>query len=150
MQITSNIFRILTATMLLYSCTNRIETNETLPAKDIKRIQELKLLDSGEKICRFYSEYKPAVAGNFFTNERMASYWTDPNDSLKNKISAAFYKDIISIDTVYYAGATYCPFMLVTKKDSSNFKVCVNGSRQEITGFFTEALNLWKLHKSKY
>jgi hypothetical protein len=59
----------------------------------------------------------------------------------------AFYKDIKSIDTVYNAGATYSPYMLVTKTDSTTFKVSVNGKKEEIKSFFEDALNIWQQNK---
>jgi hypothetical protein len=137
--------RFITTTFLflvLFSC-NKIETGQTLTKTDIVRIQNLKLLDSGETIIKFYSEYKKSVAGNFFTDKRMASYWADERDSTKNSWASAYYSEIKSIDTVFYAGATYCPYMLVTKTDNSTFKVCVDGKREEIKSFFEEAINKW-------
>jgi hypothetical protein len=82
------------------------------------------------------------------TEKRLAKYWIDKKDKTNDKISFAFYSDIKSIDTVYYAGATYCPYMLVTKKEGSQFKVCVDGKREEIKTFFEEALNKWKQNKT--
>ena len=133
--------------LLLLSC-NKIETVETLSKHDIERIKKLKLLDDDETIYRFYSEYNNKVAGDFFTNKRLAKYWLDEKNKTRNEVSSAFYPDVKSIDTVYYAGATYCPYLLVTKKDDSQFKVCVNGERQEIKSFFDEALNAWTKNKT--
>lgn len=138
---------LLFALIILAAC-NRIETGDTLSKKDIERIQKLNLLDSGEKVYKFYSEFKNEVAGNFFTDKRLAKYWIDEKDKTKGEISFAFYPDIKSIDTVYYAGTTYCPYMLVTKNDSLQFRVCVDGTREEIKAFFEEALNKWALSKS--
>ena len=107
------------------------------------------MLDKNERIYEFYSEFKKSVAGNFYTNIRLASYWLDKQDTTKNKIEFAFYKDIIKIDTVYNAGATYCPFLLVTRRDGSNFKVCVDCKKEEITAFFNEVLNKWKQNQNK-
>src|SRR5436305_13303777 len=100
----------------LFSCSgNHIETGDTLSETDIEYIQSLNLLDKDEKIYKFYSEYKKKVAGNFFTNKRIAKYWIDERNKEKNQISFAFYSDIKSINTVYNPGATYCPYMLITK-----------------------------------
>ena len=74
------------------------------------------LLEDTEEIKKFYSEHTNEIAGNFFTNKRLAKYWIDKGDSSKNVISSAFYGDIITIDTVYDAGLTYCPYLLITKK----------------------------------
>lgn len=133
----------------LVSCSdNKIETDKTLSKSDKDYIHSLKLLDSDEKIYKFFSEYKNKVAGNFFTDKRLAKYWIDERDKSKNKINFAYYKDIKSIDTVYHADATYCPYMLVTKIDGSKFKVCVDGKRKEIKSFFEDALNKWAQNKN--
>ncbi|GAO43221.1 hypothetical protein [Flavihumibacter petaseus] len=115
---------------------------------DIARMQKLNLLDNDEKVYRFYSEFGKEVAGNFFSDKRMAKYWIDKKDKTKDEVSFAFYQDIKSIDTVYYAGLAYCPYMLVTKNDSSKFKVCVDGEREEIGAFFEDALTNWRQRKS--
>ncbi|MEL1245776.1 hypothetical protein AAEO56_16000 [Flavobacterium sp. DGU11] len=134
---------ILLSLIVLTSC-NRITPGSTLSEKDIKRIGEIGLLDKNEKIIRFYSEMDNETAGNFFTNKRLAKYWLDKDDPAKTKVSSAYYKDIKTIDTVYYAGATYCPYMKVTTKDGYTFKVCADGEKEEIKAFFEEAMAKWK------
>lgn len=52
------------------------------------------------------------------------------------------------IDTVYYAGLTYCPYMLVTKNDRTQFNVGAEGKREELEFFFQEAIQRWKQHKT--
>jgi hypothetical protein len=131
-----------------FSSFNQIETHNTLSEADIKYIQSLNLLDRDEKIRQFYSEFRKKNAGNFFTNKRIATYWIDEREEEKNELSFAFYSDIKSIDTVYNAGLTYCPYMRITKLDSTQFDVCVYGEREEIKYFFEEAMNLWKQHRS--
>ncbi len=133
--------------LLLNAC-NHIEPGKQLSELDIERIQKLNLLDKDETIYKFYSEFKNKVSGNFFTDKRLAKYWIDEKNKAKNEISSAFYQDIISIDTVYDAGTTYCPYMLITKKDKSQFKVCVEGKRKEIKDFFEDAINKWKERKN--
>lgn len=135
---------LFTLVLLLSSCDNPIETANTLTRQDFDHLHSLKLLDTNEQLHKFYSEYKKSVAGNFYTDKRLASYWLDEHDSSKNKVEYAFYKDIMKIDTVYYAGATYCPYMLITKTNGSSFKVCVDGTKKEITDFFNDAIIKWK------
>jgi hypothetical protein len=131
-------------TITVFSC-NKIEKGETLSKDDLAYIQSLGLLENNESIIKFYSEYKNSVAGNFFTDQRMASYWIDPKDSNKNHVSFAYYKDISSIDTNYMSTSlTFSPYMMVTKKDSSKFKVCADGEKAEIKAFFEEAISKWK------
>ena len=135
-------------TALLSSClSNKIETDKTLKSQDKAFIQSLNLLGKDEPVYKFYSEFKNNVAGNFFTDRRIAKYWIDERDKAKDKIDFAYYPEITSIDTVYYAGATYCPYMLVKKKDSTSFKVCVDGKPEEIKAFFEDAMQLWRQKK---
>ena len=141
-------FFLLLVLFLTSSC-NHIETGDTLSQGDIKHIKSLGLLSDDEKIIKFYSEFRNKVAGNFYTSKRMANYWIDERDKSKTKLNSAFYHEIISIDTVLFAGSTYCPYMLVTKADSTKFKVCVEGKDEDIRAFFEEAIGLWKAKKVK-
>lgn len=131
---------------LLFSC-NKIETEGSLGQEDIKNIEDLGLLDKNEKIYKFYSEFNKRHAGNFFSDKRIATYWIDDRKKDKNKISFALYKDIKTIDTIYNAGATYSPYMLITTINGDSFKVSVNGSKNDIKMFFEEVLEQWKKNK---
>ncbi|MEO8583508.1 MAG: hypothetical protein ABI415_06915 [Flavitalea sp.] len=105
------------------------------------------LLDHSETIYKFYSEFKKKNAGNFYTDKRIAKYWIDERDKEKSQLFFAYYSDIKSIDTVYNPGATFCPHMLITKLDGSQFKVCADGKREDIKSFFEGALELWTRRK---
>jgi hypothetical protein len=140
-------FGIFTLLLLCVACGNKIETANTLTKQDFDRLYSLQLLDTNEQLYKFYSEFKNSVAGNFYTDKRLASYWLDEHDKSKNKVEYALYKDIVKIDTVYHAGTTYCPYMRVTRADSSSFKVCVDGTKKEITEFFNDAISKWKQEK---
>ena len=131
---------------LLVSC-NKIETNDTLNKSDISLIQDLNLIDENEKIIKFYSEYRKENSGNFFTNKRVAKYWIDKEDESKNVINSAFYKDIKSIDTIYNAGLTYCPNLMISKIDGTSFKVSVEGDKTEVKSFFEDLLKEWDKNK---
>lgn len=135
------------ASLLLIAC-NGIHSGDSLTKKDFQRFRSLHLIENGERLYKFYSEYKNSVAGNFYTDRRLASYWIDERDSTKNSTEFAYYEDISRIDTCYNAGLTYAPFMLVTRNDSSTFKVCVDGSKQEIAAFFNDAISKWKSKKN--
>ena len=132
--------------VLLVSC-NKIETNDTLNKSDISLIQDLNLIDENEKIIKFYSEYRKENSGNFFTNKRVAKYWIDKEDESKNVINSAFYKDIKSIDTIYNAGLTYCPNLMISKIDGTSFKVSVEGDKTEVKSFFEDLLKEWDKNK---
>lgn len=133
--------------LLLASCQNKIESNETLNNADLRRIKKIKLLDEDEKIIQFYSEFKNKVSGNFYTNKRIANYWLDQKDTLKNKIEFAYYKDVIKLEPFYKVGLTYCPYILVTKSNNKTFKVCVDGTEKEKKAFYAEAVKIWKKNK---
>jgi hypothetical protein len=143
-------FTIYCLFVVFISCHNKIETDSTLNEKDKKFIYSLGLLDKDEKILKFYSEFKNQVAGNFFTDRRIAKYWIDENDKSKDQINSAYYRNIAKIDTIYYAGATYCPYMEVTKIDGFSFKVCVDGKPNEIKAFFEQALDIWTKEKNHH
>ncbi len=130
----------------LFSC-NQVQINGSLSQKDIQHIKSLNLLDKDEKIYKFYSEFKTRNAGNFFTDKRIATYWIDDRNKEKNEISFAFYPNIKSIDTVYNAGDTYSPYMLITRIDNTQFKVSVNGKKEEIQSFFEDVLKQWTAQK---
>lgn len=130
----------------LISC-NKIETSQTLDKKDIEYIKSLNLLNDGENVYKFYSEYKKHVAGNFFTDRRIAKYWIDERNSKKNVIDYAYYKEIKKIDTVYNGGASYAPYLVVNKTNGQNFKVSVDGNKKEIRAFFEDVLHEWKIKR---
>ncbi|WP_460572744.1 hypothetical protein [Flaviaesturariibacter terrae] len=132
--------------MILFFGCNHIETQKTLSSEDIKRIESLKLLEKGERIEKFYSEYRKSVAGNFYTDRRFAKYWIDEHDKTKNEVSSARYSEVVAVDTVFNAGATYTPFLRIKKRDSTSFKLCVDGSRNDVRSFFEGALAAWRLH----
>ena len=133
--------------VLLFSC-NHIQSGNMLRHLEIENINKLKILDQDEKIIKFYSEFKAESAGNFFTDKRIAMYWIDDRHKEKSKISFAFYPDIRSIDTFYNPGPSYAPYMLITKKDSTQFRVCADGRHGEVRAFFEEAIGLWLKNRS--
>lgn len=140
-------FLINFVSLILFVSCNKIETNDTLNKSDISLIQDLNLIDKNEKIIKFYSEYRKENSGNFFTNKRVAKYWIDKEDESKNVINSAFYKDIKSIDTVYNAGLTYCPYLMISKIDGTSFKVSVEGDKTEVKSFFEDLLKEWDKNK---
>ena len=133
---------------ILVSC-NRIESGNKLSKSDITRIENLYNLDKSETIINFYSEFKNSVAGNFYTERRIASYWIDEEDEEKNEITGAFFTEITQIDTVIYAGATYSPYLKITTANNSSFKVCFDGEKTELRKIFNEVLNYWNIAKKK-
>ncbi len=143
-----NYFNATLVLLLLISC-NKIENNKTVDKKDIEYIKSLGLLEEDEIIYGFYSEFKNSVAGNFFTNKRIASYWIDERNSKRNIVKFAYYNEIIKIDTVYNVGVTYSPYLLVTKANDSTFKVNVDGDKKEIKAFYEGVIREWKKKQQK-
>lgn len=138
-----NLFFILTS--ILLSCTNqKIETGQTLKKETTDLIRSLGLLNDREQIIQYYSNYEQSKTGSFFTNKRIAHYWLDDRDKSKNDTSYAFYPDIVAIDTTVTVPDTYAPYLTVTKKDSSQFRLFVEGRKSEIRAFFEEAILTWK------
>ena len=74
--------------LFVASC-NSIQSGDSLSSKDFQRFRSLHLIENGERLYKFYSEFKKSVAGNFYTDRRMASYWIDEKDSTKNSIEFA-------------------------------------------------------------
>lgn len=129
---------------------NKITSGSDLETQDISRIQKLGILGKDEIIIQFYSQLYNEAAGNFFTQKRIASYWIDQDDSAKTKINSAFLKDVISMDTVVYAGATYAPFIRVTTKDSAEFNVYFDGGKNEIRKTFIQAIGVWRKQQKEF
>ena len=138
---------ILILSLVLTSC-QTVETGESLDEKTKAQIKKLGLLKDNEKIIKYYSNYEKDKAGNFFTDKRIAHYWLDQHDALKTDISFAYYQDIISIDTTYQAYDFNIPYMTIMKKDSSTFKVYIDGTLEQKKSFFEEAMHLWNKSKS--
>lgn len=105
------------------------------------------LLDKDEKIVKYYSNYSKDKAGNFFTDKRIAHYWLDENDDSKTEISFAYYPDIVAIDTNFNVHDFDIPYMTIWKKDSTNFRVYIDGTEKQKRDFFLEAINIWRKKK---
>ena len=144
-----NYFNVTFILLLLISC-NKIENSKTLDKKDIEYIKNLGLLEEDETIYGFYSQFKNSVAGNFFTNRRIAAYWIDKRNSKRNIVKFTYYNEIRKIDTVYKVGVTYSPYMLVTMFNDSTFNVYVNEDKKEIRAFFEGTIREWKKKHLKY
>ncbi len=110
-------------------------------------IKDMGLLDNDEKIAKYYSNYSEDKAGNFFTDKRIAHYWLDENDNSKTDVSFAYYEDIIAIDTNFIVYDFDIPYMTIWKKDSTNFRVFIDGTEKQKRDFFNEAIDIWKRNR---
>lgn len=126
----------------VFSC-NKIYQGDQLSAKELAQIKNLGLLDANESIYQFYSNNRGVKgAGNFYTTKRVANYWLYRNN---RQTSFAYYRDIARINlTTHPPGDFTIPFITVTKKDSTQFKVYVDGSELEVKNFFLSCQNHWQ------
>ena len=139
---------VILLTVLICSC-QHIQSGGEIKKSTYQLIRSLGLLSKDEEIIRYYSNYVEKRAGNFYTNKRIAHYWLDEHDLIKNDTSFAYYHEIISIDTTYIVPDTFSPYMTIKKSDSSQFKVYVEGSREEVKSFFEDAIRQWLNRKKK-
>lgn len=135
--------------LLFLSCNNKIVTGDKLSRSDTDLIKSINLLDQDETIIKFYSTHKNSVSGNFFTKKRLASYWLDKHHKEKTSINTAYYEDIMGIDPIRYAGATYSSYIKVIKSDSTEFKVYIDGDTTEMRSFYNDILSLWEENKKQ-
>jgi hypothetical protein len=124
----------------------KVYNGEQLSPRTVQRLRSLGLLHPHEKIYQFYTNAsaKAAKAGNFYTTERLASYWL-ADDSRKTQLNSAYYRDIARIDTFYLPTAlTYVSYMAVLKKDGTRFRVYVGGKKPVVSSFFEHAMAHWQ------
>ncbi|WP_156126516.1 hypothetical protein [Hymenobacter sp. DG25B] len=132
--------------LLLLSC-NHLETQATLSPGELAFIRSVGMLDQGETVHRFYSNFELRKAGSFFTDKRMAHYWLDGDDPRQHQRESAFYPDITAIDPVFKVPDFDCPYLQVRRKDQTTFRVYMDGSREEMQRFYQEALRAWNQHR---
>lgn len=108
------------------------------------RIQTLFQLSDSERILQFYSPYKGTVGGNVITTQRIAWYWVSEQDTMRKDTASAYYSQIAAIDTVRRVGFMRAPYLRITRKDTSFFKVYVDGSAAQVDTFFRTALDAWR------
>jgi hypothetical protein len=134
----------------LFASSCQSYSSQKLTKEDTTRIKSLGLLGKDEKIIMYTANYYKDVTGSFVTTKRIAHYWIDERDSLRNSIGSAFFLEIETIDTIYNTvSLTQASFMVIRKKDKSSFKVYVSGTKEKVTSFFLQSINSWKAGKTK-
>lgn len=125
---------------LVISCSQSAKNESNLTASEIQFIQDLGLLNKNEQIEVFESNggfEGIKQSGNFITNERMASYWIEDQDS---SIYSAYFKEIDSLKlTDLVSKMTYSSFITVYKSDGSEFKVYVDADSTRTYEFYHKA-----------
>ena len=128
----------------LSSCQPGVQKGTAISSNHLNYIRSLGLLAANENIILFDAQYKLKVSGNFFTDKRIAAYWTDERDTSKRHVYYALYPDIDSIKTNYIKASAGVSYLNVFKSDGSNFKVYVKADSAETKYFFDAAIAKWK------
>ena len=132
--------------VLLLSC-NHIEEGAALSSGELAYLHGVDLLDQGETVHRFYSNFTFRKAGSFFTDKRMAQYWFDGHDTRQHRREYAFYRDITAVAPVFKVPDFDSPYLQVRREDQTTFRVYMDGSPAEMQLFYQEALAAWKRHR---
>jgi len=133
--------------LFLVSCDSGIKKGNELSKEDLKYIRELGLINENEQIILFSSQGGNRMSGNFISEKRLASYWTE-NRKENNQINSAKYIEIDTLITKNLSDAlTYASYIKVIKKDSSEFKVYVDDNAEKTNEFFERAMSEWKKQK---
>lgn len=132
--------------VLLVSCTH-IKTGADLSADEVAFIRSVGLLAPGETIHQFYSNFKLRKAGSFYTDQRMAHYWLDGKDTNQHQREYAFYSDILAVEPIFHVPDFDSPFLKVSRKNQTTFRVYMDGSPEEMQRFYQKALDAWKRHR---
>lgn len=131
---------------LLFSC-NHIESGATLSVGELTYLRGVGLLDQGETVHRFYSNFTFWKADSFFTDRRMAQYWLTGDDKRQHRREYAFYPDITAVDPVFKVPDFDSPYLQVRRKNQTTFRVYMDGSPAEMQLFYQEALRAWRQHR---
>ncbi len=129
---------------LFLSACNRIESADSLSPETLAKLKTLGLLNAKEDLVCYYSNYKEEIVGSIITDQRLAHYWIDEKDSSKSEIESAYYSEIVNIVDHFQVQDFDCPYIAVTKTDSTQFRVYVDGNAEEKQYFYQTALALWK------
>ena len=133
--------------LFLVSCESGIKKGNELSKSDLKYIRELGLLNENEEIILFSSQGGNRISGNFISENRLASYWTEKRKE-NNQINSAKY---VEIDTLIIKdlsqALTYASYIKVIKKDKTEFKVYVDGEVEKMNKFFEKAIYEWEKQK---
>lgn len=136
------LFVVVAATAGLSSC-ERIYRGDQLSPRETARVKVLAHLSADEQIYQFYSNNGGVEgAGNYYTTKRIGHYWRNQS---AQETESAYYQDVARI-TMHYnpPGDFVIPYLLVTRKDSTQFKVYVGGEDVQVRDFFAKCRTHWK------
>ncbi|RTQ51507.1 hypothetical protein EJV47_06820 [Hymenobacter gummosus] len=145
-------FPVVLTGLLLSACSGGYRSGADLSADELSQLQRLGVLASGETIRLFDSQDgfgRVRLAGNFFTDRRLAAYWIDQYHPSRTGIHSAFYP---AIDTIYFVPAQpaqfNAAFLEVRRRDGQRFNVYVGTDSTNAQHFFRAAFAEWQRHKS--
>jgi hypothetical protein len=126
----------------LSSCESIYRGDQLSPSKTAL-IKALAQLSADEQIYQFYSNNGGVEgAGNYYTTKRIGHYWRYQRDQ---ETESAYYQYVARITINYNPpGDFVIPYLLVTRKDSTQFKVYVGGEREQVRAFFVKCHAHWK------
>jgi hypothetical protein len=126
----------------LSSC-ERIYRGDELSPSETAQIKALAHLSADEQIYQFYSNNGGVEgAGNYYTSKRIGHYWRNERDL---ETESAYYQDVARLTMAYNPpGDFVIPYLLVTRKDSTQFRVYVGGEREQVRDFFVSCRAHWK------
>ncbi len=144
------VFYISIIVFFITSCKfEKIENGKNLSPQIIVKLKSLNLIDDGEIIQKFYSNFEKESAGSFFSDKRVAHYWIN-SDNMYD-ISFAFYHEIAAIDTVCNGPVEFdCPYILIKEKNENTFKLFIEGTEFEKKEFYNELIKFWEIHKDNH
>lgn len=130
------------ATTGLSSC-ERICRGDQLSPSETAQIKTIAQLNADEQIYQFYSNNGGVEgAGNYYTTKRIGRYWRYQHTQ---ETESAYYQDVARITINYNPpGDFVIPYLLVTRKDSTQFKVYVGGEPGQVKDFFVKCCAHWK------
>ncbi len=125
----------------LNSC-NRIYHGDQLSPSETAQIRIFAKLGADEQIYQFYSNHNGVEgAGNYYTTKRIGHYWRDHR---AYQTESAYYQDVAQITTAYNPPGNFViPYLLITRKDNTQFKIYVGGNREQVRDFFVKCRAHW-------
>lgn len=131
-------------------CQNGPINGSDLKKEEIQYITKLGLLDPNEKIILFDSQSDFETSGNFFTEQRIASYWISDKKE-ESDTNYAFFKDVDSLLlTDLVNDFSYASYITVYLEDGANFRVHIDADSADTYHFYDLAMKNWEKAKSEY
>jgi len=136
-------FSVFLTVIVMFSGCAR-ESDSGVSTKESAYLRELGVLSEGETVFFFASSSRFRQSGNFFTDQRVASYWIDDSDSSKTEKDYAWYSDVSDISVTYNDDWDLSHDITITRHDGTSFHVYVSTDREFARRFFDRLTEQWK------